>query len=846
MKKILLLFVFGVMSLLLKAQTPINDNWFELGNASYSSELYSISFATANIGYAVGSGGAYLKTTDAGNTWSAIDLGIIYNLKKIIFMNSQLGYMIGGVRSNYGKFLRTTNGGITWEELFTISKPINNMFFLSESVGWLAGVEEYYKTTDMGSTWTTIPMTNYNDIWDINFINQDTGFIACNSLTYFLQRTIDGGANWDISNNVLIKGIQFPSKNNGYAINNGNGLGIYRTTNQGSNWTDAYNGISTPMEGMKFINNSTGFCWGNGNNSGKVFRTTNYGDNWSVVYNNPIADINGIELSPSGNLFAIGKGGLILTSSDGLLWDTLHIGKVNGALNKIIFTDDNNGFAVGEKGTILKTTDAAANWTKINTNIVNDLKGLDFVNNTLGFISGNYNSIYKTTNAGDNWVLSNNGYMGGEGYQIDMIDEQNGYASGVVYKTTNGGNNWGLTTNNSIAFSMQCISADTIITGSLTSIKYSYDGGSTWNTYSTNRIFFSLYFFNSKYGFIGDSWGGIYKTMDGGQTFTEKYNCNLLINDIKFINDSIGYFVADNGYIGKSTDAGETWVSVESGTIRNLKSIFFTPDGTGYITGNDGIVLRKAVVPTYSLSFDVVDCFNNAVTGFNMNINNVAYPIGIDSVSGLIEGNYQYIISKSGYLSDTAIVYLNSDSLLHVVLEADLDAPIALAASNINDDGFTANWADVIEADNFLLYVSDDNFVSFLSGFDGLEITGTSYIINGIEPGTSYYYKLKSKNIFGLSDFSNIITANTTTAIEETVLNNLQLYPNPVSKELTIEIDNNNKYVDFEIINSIGQVVYKGNLQEKRTILTSGLTKGIYMVKIQTDKGSFSKKIVVQ
>ena len=845
MKKILLFFVIGVMSLLLKAQTPINDNWFELGNASYSAELYSISFATANIGFAVGSGGACLKTTNAGNTWTAIDLGITYNLNKIVFINNQLGYMYGNNGNFDGKFLKTTDGGATWGSLFASTNKINNMSFLSESIGWLTAYDEFYKTTNGGINWATTPMTGYYDINEIVFLNQNTGFVVANNIAINLQRTTDGGVNWGLSNNNIIIDIDFPSENNGYALRSNNGF-IYRTTNQGGSWSNAYGGINTSQEGIKFINNSNGFCWGRDNNSGKVFRTTNYGDDWGVVYNNPNADINGIEPSPSGNIFAVGKGGLILKSSDGLLWDTLHIGKVNGALNHIFFTDDNNGFAVGEKGTILKTTDAAANWTKINTNIVNDLKGLDFVNNTLGFISGNNNSIYKTTNAGDNWVLSNNGYMGGEGYQIDMIDEQNGYTSGIVYKTTNSGNNWGLTSNNSIAYSMQCINADTIITGSVSSIKYSYDGGSTWSSYSTNRSFFSLYFFNSKYGFIGDTWGRIYKTINAGQEFTQKYNCNLQINDLKFINDSVGYFVADNGYIGKTTDAGETWVSVESGTIRNLKSIFFTPDGTGYIVGNDGMVLRKVLASTYSLSFDIVDCFNNAVTGTDMTINGVTYPNGINNVTGLIEGNYQYIISKAGYLSDTAIVYLSSDSLIYIVLEADLDAPIALVASNINDYGFTANWADVIEADNFLLYVSDDNFISFLSGYNGLEITGTSYVINGIAPGTYCYYKLKSKNIFGLSDFSNIITANTTTSIEETVLHNLQVYPTPVSKELTISIDGNNELLDFEIINSIGQVVYKGNLKEKRTIQTLGLTKGIYMLKILADKDSILRKIVVQ
>jgi hypothetical protein len=60
----------------------------------------------------------------------------------------------------------------------------------------------------------------------------------------------------------------------------------------------------------------------------------------------------------------------------------------------------------------------------------------------------------------------------------------------------------------------------------------------------------------------------------------------------------------------------------------------------------------------------------------------------------------------------------------------------------------------------------------------------------------------------------------------------LSLYPNPVSNELIIEIEGNKKEVNFEIINSIGQVVYKGTLVEKTTVQTSNLASGVYLVKL--------------
>jgi uncharacterized delta-60 repeat protein len=58
------------------------------------------------------------------------------------------------------------------------------------------------------------------------------------------------------------------------------------------------------------------------------------------------------------------------------------------------------------------------------------------------------------------------------------------------------------------------------------------------------------------------------------------------------------------------------------------------------------------------------------------------------------------------------------------------------------------------------------------------------------------------------------------------------IYPNPVSNELNIEIEGNNGQVNYEILNSIGQVVLKGNLMDKTTIQTSNFTPGIYLIKL--------------
>jgi hypothetical protein len=70
--------------------------------------------------------------------------------------------------------------------------------------------------------------------------------------------------------------------------------------------------------------------------------------------------------------------------------------------------------------------------------------------------------------------------------------------------------------------------------------------------------------------------------------------------------------------------------------------------------------------------------------------------------------------------------------------------------------------------------------------------------------------------------------------------NQLNIYPNPVIDKLVIEVGNKN--INFDIYNSIGQVVYKGNLNNKTVVETTGLAPDIYLIKLENGQTiKFSK-----
>ncbi|HRS54249.1 MAG TPA: fibronectin type III domain-containing protein, partial [Bacteroidales bacterium] len=92
--------------------------------------------------------------------------------------------------------------------------------------------------------------------------------------------------------------------------------------------------------------------------------------------------------------------------------------------------------------------------------------------------------------------------------------------------------------------------------------------------------------------------------------------------------------------------------------------------------------------------------------------------------------------------------------------------PVALPASATSNTSFTANWNSVSSATSYYIDVSDNiNFTSFISNYNNYNVGNvTSYIINGLNPQTTYYYRIKAANQCDTSNYSNIISVTTTSS----------------------------------------------------------------------------------
>ncbi|MGC1239945.1 MAG: T9SS type A sorting domain-containing protein [Chryseosolibacter sp.] len=112
---------------------------------------------------------------------------------------------------------------------------------------------------------------------------------------------------------------------------------------------------------------------------------------------------------------------------------------------------------------------------------------------------------------------------------------------------------------------------------------------------------------------------------------------------------------------------------------------------------------------------------------------------------------------------------------------------IALSPTEISSDSFVANWEYLPGTDSCLLQVSKDGFSTFLNGYENLILTTGSQLIEGLESGKMYEYRVKRFRHNKASAFSDAIAINIVSTIEEKG-RGVRLYPNPVKDYLTVEL----------------------------------------------------------
>lgn len=155
--------------------------------------LYSVSFATPQMGWASGAFGSIVHTSDGGKTWAQQDSTASESLYSIDFANERLGWAVGRA----GVIVHTSNGGANWRaQTAPSAKHLFSVDFVDETFGIAVGDWGVILVTeDGGQTWVDRSLSEDLILNGVTAVSRTAALIAGEIGTIF--RTEDAGRTWN-------------------------------------------------------------------------------------------------------------------------------------------------------------------------------------------------------------------------------------------------------------------------------------------------------------------------------------------------------------------------------------------------------------------------------------------------------------------------------------------------------------------------------------------------------------------------------------------------------------------------------------------------------------------------
>jgi photosystem II stability/assembly factor-like uncharacterized protein len=552
-------------------------NWTTISNSS-KEKLLSIHFPNSDIGYIVGEGATVLKSIDGGNTWDSLICSFPQDIfRSVFFINPDTGFII----SAYGKVFKTIDGGTAWTESTLNNYLLIDIKFIDSRHGIIVGdYGKIFKTTDCGETWhlknsstnntlrsccylnsdkiiavgsmnTIIRSNNGGETWNliegvegsflsVAFSNSFDGFAV--GMQGQISHTSDGGYSWQSTTSETTHSLFFVNIafNNVYILGAGNYPGLFKSIDNGDTWVElSHSETHFPMLALDFYDENYGFAA----SYGHILKTTTGGLDWAIINDDPgkwylsifcqnhsIAYTTGYSVFDNGLLYY--SAFIRKTSDGGITWDSLPV-QASDFCNSISFLDENIGFAVGTddpnesgNGIILKTTNGGLSWSK----------------ETI------FESVHLTSVA----CTSNGIYIAGYNYSQGV--------NGIILKSLDEGNTWQLQSYPNTMFNSISFPNDTVgfVAGSRTILKTT-NSGDYWEELDEidGTYHNSISFINSDIGYVAGRYGRIFRTLDGGENWTEQWAYTKYdFYNIVCVTDDIAYVSGDRGFILKTTDGG--------------------------------------------------------------------------------------------------------------------------------------------------------------------------------------------------------------------------------------------------------------------------------------------------
>ena len=337
----------GWLLLAMPTGTSASGQW-NPQKSNTTASLHGLSIVNANVVWASGTGGTFVRTTDRGETWQSgtVPGGEKLDFRSVYAVDAQTAYLMSIGNGNESRIYKTTDAGKTWSLQYTEPNPkafLDCMAFWNATRGIVVGdavdgKSELLTTSDGGAHWTplrpeSLPpaeggegspasgtcIATYSEgkgrteTWHAWFVTENASRVF---------HTADAGKTWTASGAPLVTGL-----NQGVfsiAVVDANRLAI----------------VGGDYDHPQMVKPNSAYS----DDGGRTWKESSHrpaGYRWCVAV---------VRDTPGPTAFAVGPTGMDYSIDGGKNWEQMN----EVSANTIAFADAHHGWAVGRAGLILK------------------------------------------------------------------------------------------------------------------------------------------------------------------------------------------------------------------------------------------------------------------------------------------------------------------------------------------------------------------------------------------------------------------------------------------------------------------------------------------------------------
>ncbi len=511
-------------------------------------------------------------------------------------------------------------------------------------------------------------------------------------------------------------------------------------------------------------------------------------------------DLYSVYALSSDDVWVVSKGGKIFHRDASQNWQVI-TNVTTKDLNSVFFVDENHGWAVGKGGTIIAYNEGT--WAVQTSNVLKDLFGVSFTDLNHGWAVGKLGTILFYN--GNEWVATQSNSIK-DLNSISMIGQNEGWACGLdgilVYYD---GSDWVETTSNS--------------TKTLNTI-FAYSSDYVWTVGLDGTVI-------TKYG---GSFNSPLSELLSTSAVNFKINTEYLHFNTRYFWRIRAIHATDTSGWSPArfftTIAGVSLLLPDQNAVDQMPNINLTWNP---VTGIFNYIYQVCTDPDFTFP---------CITGFTQNTNIKIPGLEFDKV-------YYWRIKAAHYTDTTDWSQARNFTIINTVY---LTSPAQGANAGLVP---LLVWNWINGADQYELRYFTEN-LSFIDTV--FSDTSNFKVYKPLTPLTTYFWKVRAFRDGDTTNWS--ATWSFTSTVPQGIENylndkNISLYPNPVNDKLNIELNlPGQSEIQISLSDLLGQAVI-----EQRFMLDQGvniktldlktLNKGLYILKIQSESSSFSKKIIV-